>query len=105
MAAMTNASEVTDNRHLSRFEIRTGDSLAELTYRHRADRLVLVHTEVPSEAEGRGIGGMLARAAVAKAAAEGLTVVPLCPFARSWLERHPEAAAAVTIDRGEPGPG
>jgi hypothetical protein len=29
-------------------------------------------------------------------------VVPLCPFARSWLERHPDAAAGITIDWGEP---
>jgi len=24
--------------------------------------------------------------------------VPLCPFARSWLERHPDEASAVPID-------
>jgi uncharacterized protein len=98
MAAMTQAPEVTDNAAQSRFEIRIGGALAELTYRHRADRIVLVHTSVPEELGGRGIGGMLAQAAVAKAAAEGLTVVPLCPFARSWIERHPEVAARVSID-------
>jgi len=25
-------------------------------------------------------------------------VVPLCPFARSWLERHPDVAARAAID-------
>jgi len=29
-------------------------------------------------------------------------VVPLCPFARRWLEQHPEAAATVNVDWGEP---
>jgi predicted GNAT family acetyltransferase len=37
-------------------------------------------------------------AAVDRAAHEGLTLVPLCPFARGWLERHPEAASRAVID-------
>jgi predicted GNAT family acetyltransferase len=28
----------------------------------------------------------------------GLTVVPLCPFARDWLVRHPDVAATVPVD-------
>jgi predicted GNAT family acetyltransferase len=39
---------------------------------------------------------------VDRAVSEGLTVIPLCPFARSWLERHPEMAATVNVDWGEP---
>ena len=35
-----------------------------------------------------------------KTKSKGLTIVPLCPFARSWLERHPDAAATVAIDWG-----
>jgi predicted GNAT family acetyltransferase len=62
------------------------------------DRLVLIHIEVPFELEGRGIGGRLVTAAVDRAAREGLTLVPLCPFARGWLERHPEAASRAVID-------
>ena len=48
--------------------------------------------------KGRGIGGRLVTAAVDRAAHEGLTLVPLCPFARGWLERHPEAASRAVID-------
>ena len=40
----------------------------------------------------------LVTAAIGYAAEQGLTVVPSCPFARSWLERHPGAAARVQID-------
>ena len=101
MASMTHAPEVSDNREESRFETRIGDVLAFLTYRRRADRLVLVHTEVPARLGGHGVGGALVQAATRTAAAEGMTVVPLCPFARSWLERHPDAAASVSIDWGE----
>lgn len=90
--------EVTDNQDSSRLEIHADGATAELVYRTRAGRLVLVHTGVPASLGGRGLGGDLVRAAVAKAAADGQTVVPLCPFARDWLERHPDEAAAVTID-------
>jgi uncharacterized protein len=98
-----NADErVTDNRAESRFEVTVDDAVAELIYRRRANRLVLIHTEVPKQLEGHGLGGALVQAAVDRAVSEGLTVVPLCPFARSWLERHPEAAATVNVDWGEP---
>jgi predicted GNAT family acetyltransferase len=40
-------------------------------------------------------------AAIDRAAREGLTVVPVCPFARSWLERHADQSAKVTIDWGD----
>jgi predicted GNAT family acetyltransferase len=98
-----NADErVTDNRAESRFEVTVDGAVAELIYRRRANRLVLIHTEVPKQLEGHGLGGALVQAAVDRAVSEGLTVVPLCPFARSWLERHPEAAATVNVDWGEP---
>ncbi len=93
---------VTDNRDESRLEIRADGELAELVYRTRAGRLVLVHTEVPDALGGRGLGGQLVLAAIDKAAQSGMTVVPLCPFARSWLERHPAEAAKVSIDWGTP---
>jgi len=76
--------------------------IAELVYRRRADRLILVHTGVPETLAGHGLGGRLVAAAVERAAREHLTLVPLCPFARDWLERHPDAAATVNIDWGEP---
>jgi predicted GNAT family acetyltransferase len=93
--------QVTDNQAASRFELRADGSLAELLYRRVGNRLVLIHTEVPVELEGSGIGGALVAAAVDRAAREGMTLVPLCPFARGWLQRHPDVAKAATIDWGE----
>jgi uncharacterized protein len=103
MTAMTQAPEVTDNVGNSRFEIRIDGVLAELRYRLRPGRLVLVHTGVPEELGGRGIGSMLVRAAVNKAVSEDLTIVPVCPFARDWLKRHPDIAATAPVDWSEPG--
>jgi uncharacterized protein len=99
---MNKDERVVDNRADSRFELTVDGAVAELIYRRRADRLVLLHTEVPKALGGRGIGGQLVQAAVERASSEGLTVVPLCPFARSWLERHPAVAENVSVDWGEP---
>lgn len=98
---MSDPRQVTDNQAASRFELRADGSLAELSYRRVGNRLVLIHTEVPVELEGRGIGGALVAAAVDRAAREGMTLVPLCPFARGWLQHHPDTAKAATIDWGK----
>jgi predicted GNAT family acetyltransferase len=96
---------VVDNEAGSRLELQAEGKLAELIYRKNGKRLVLVHTEVPADLEGRGIGGKLVLAAVDKAIASGMTIVPLCPYARGWLERHPDDAARAPIDWGGPAGG
>jgi uncharacterized protein len=101
MEPVSDAPEVTDNQAASRFELRADGHLAELVYRRNGKRLVLIHTETPAELGGRGFGGLLVAAAVDRAAREGLTVVPLCPFARHWLERHADVADRAPIDWGE----
>ena len=91
---------IVDDARSHRFVLETDAGLAELVYRVNGSRLVVVHTEVPETLRGRGIAGRLVRAAVERAAAAGLIVVPRCPYARSWLEEHPEAAATVAVDWG-----
>jgi uncharacterized protein len=49
-----------------------------------------VHTEVPSQLEGRGIASALVKASFAHAAANGMDVLPVCSYVRSWVQRHPE---------------
>jgi uncharacterized protein len=95
---------VVDDTAGSRFVISEGGAQAELLYAIEDDRMLLVHTEVPEAWGGRGIGGRLVRAALARAKANGLTVVPWCPFARRWLQEHADEAAAVTIDWQTPRP-
>jgi uncharacterized protein len=98
---VSGTGQVTDNQAATRFEVRTDGHLAQLPYRINGKRLVLIHTEVPAELAGRGIGGTLVAAAVDRAARDHLTVVPLCPFARDWLARHAEVAGQAAIDWGQ----
>jgi uncharacterized protein len=102
---MSDTGQITDNADASRLELRAEGHRAELWYRQRGNRFVIVHTDVPPELEGRGLGGALVRAAIDRAVSEDLTVVPLCPFARLWLERHPDVAASATIDWRQAGSG
>ncbi len=102
MTIPTNEAPVVDDAAASRFVIRDGGAEAELVYALEGDRILLVHTSVPEEWGGLGLGGRLVRAALERAESNGLTVVPWCPFARRWLRDHPDAAAAVTIDWGTP---
>lgn len=94
--------EVTDVPEEERFEALIDGALAGfVTYHRRPGQLSLVHTEVDPAFEGRGVGGALIGAAVAQARAEGVALLPFCPFARDWLARHPEHLDLVPADRRE----
>ena len=97
---MTDTPQITDNAAASRFEVELDGRLAEMDYRVRGNRLVILHTLVPPEMGGHGVGGALVTFALDRAVRDGMTLVPICPFTRGWLQRHPDAAARVTIDWG-----
>ncbi len=81
-------TEVTHDPSSDRFVVDLPGGQGYLKYGRDAQRLVLLHTEVPREAEGQGHGGALVRAALDHARDEGLEVVAVCPFASAYLERH-----------------
>jgi uncharacterized protein len=91
-------TNVIDDSAHHRFLYSEHGTDSELVYRAEGGRLTLVHTEVPDELGGRGIGGELVQAAVERARTSGETVVPRCPYARKWLRDHPDEVAGVTID-------
>ena len=67
-------------------------------YVRARDRIAFMHTEVADDFEGQGVGGQLARHALDEARAEGLEVLPFCPFIRGWIERHPDYVELVPGD-------
>jgi predicted GNAT family acetyltransferase len=74
-----------------RFTAPTDGGEAVLAYEPAGERtLDLQHTVVPEDARGEGVGDALVRAAVAHARAEGLTLIPTCPFVEAWMRRHPD---------------
>ena len=94
---------VRDNPDESRYELLVdGDVAGEIRYRRRPDAIALVHTEVSASLEGRGLGADLVRAALDDLRARGLQIVPICPFVRSYIRRHPEYEDLV-VERARTG--
>jgi uncharacterized protein len=89
------APAVVNNPARSRFEVTAEGHTAVLEYALAGDRLRLIHTEVPPELRGRKLAEALARAGLEHARANGLKVVPFCPFVRAFLQRHPEYAPVL----------
>lgn len=88
--------KVTDVRDLSRFEIRLADeTVGFAAYERRSGEIVFTHTEIDPSFEGRGLAGRLIGGALDAARDEGLAVLPICPFVRGYIERHPDYLALV----------
>ncbi len=66
--------------------------LGFVEYQRTADLVVITHTEVPRENEGRGIGSLLARAILDDTRERGLRALVTCPFVLAWIQRHPDYA-------------
>jgi predicted GNAT family acetyltransferase len=82
--------QVVNNTEKFRFEVVSGALVSKLEYRMGRNSIALVHTEVPEELGGQGIGSSLVKAALQHAKENGLKVLPYCPFAAAYIERHPE---------------
>jgi predicted GNAT family acetyltransferase len=85
---MTDA--IRDNAAQHRFELETDGHMSYLYYRLEPGVITLVHTEVPPELGGRGVGSTLVRGALAAIRAKGLKVVAKCPFVAAYMGKHPE---------------
>ncbi len=87
--------QVRDARERQRFELEADGHVAFSTYERAAGVITILHTEVPKELGGRGIGSALAKGLLDMIRAEGLKVKPLCPFVKAYIGKHPEYAGLV----------
>ena len=88
-------AEVRDNAAESRYEIVIGGEVAVLGYAREGDLITFTHTKVPAALEGHGIAGKLAKTALDEARAQGLAVIPQCPYVAAYIRRHPDYADLV----------
>ncbi len=91
---------VADAPERERFEISLDGAVVGFTAYHRGPRAIsLIHTEIDSAHEGEGLASQLIRTALDTARAEGLAVLPFCPFVRGFIEAHKEYRDLVPVER------
>jgi len=83
-------SDVIDNRAHHRFELAVEGHLAATYYKIEGDVLTFIHTEVPPELGGKGVGSKLVQGALDQVRSEGLKVIAQCPFVKAWIGKHPD---------------
>ena len=83
---------VSDNRERRRFELVENGLTAFADYRIDGDRVVIPHVEAPMPLRGTGAAGRLMAGLLDRVRAEGLKVVPVCPYAAAYIRRHPQYA-------------
>lgn len=67
------------------------EKLAEMTYVWSGEnRFIIDHTEVSDRLRGQGAGNKLVMAAVDFARNNNYRILPLCPFAKSVFNKHPD---------------
>src|SRR6266568_2448680 len=79
-----------DNEARNRFELDVDGTIAFVAYRKAPGTITLVHTEVPPELGGKGIGSKLARATLDAVRSQGRKLIVECDFIRSFMSKHPE---------------
>jgi predicted GNAT family acetyltransferase len=83
-------SDIIHNRDQHRYELEVEGHLAATYYELEGDVITFVHTEVPPELGGKGVGSKLIKGALDQVRAARLTVVAQCPFVKAYIEKHPE---------------
>jgi predicted GNAT family acetyltransferase len=78
-----------DNEERNRFELDVDGTIAFVTYRKSPGAITLVHTEVPAELGGRGIGSRLGRTTLDAVRALGCKLSIECDFIRNFMTKHP----------------
>jgi len=82
--------EVKHNEAARRFEADLQGAIAVLVYKLVPGRMLIQHTEVPKELEGRGIAAKMTRVALEYARSQKLEVVPACSYTATFMAKHPE---------------
>jgi predicted GNAT family acetyltransferase len=90
--------EVVNNTARNRFEAVIGEYTAVLDYRLDGDTLRLLHAGTPVPLRGQGIAGVVTKAALEYARAQGYKVDPVCSYVAAFIRRYPEYQSLVSTE-------
>ncbi len=82
------------------FFVRLQNGAAHLKYdKNEADTIEIKETYVPEDSRNYGLAGHLVKHVLELSKAKKWNVVPECPFAESYIQKHPEYEQLV---QGQP---
>jgi predicted GNAT family acetyltransferase len=90
-----------DNEARNRFELDVDGTIAFVAYRKSPGAITLVHTEVPPELGGRGIGSKLGRATLDAVRAQRRKLSVECDFIRNYMTKHPDYDDLLAPGQGD----
>jgi predicted GNAT family acetyltransferase len=85
-------TEVVNNSAHHRYELTVDGHLAATYYTMASNVITFIHTEVPPELGGKGIGSKLIKGALDQVRSDGLKVIPECPFVKAFIGKNPDYA-------------
>jgi len=87
------ATEVVRNDERSRYEVLVdGRVVGHSDFHVEGTHVVFVHTEIDPDYRGQDLAARLVVTGLDEARRNGHTVVPICPYVRSYIQDHPEYA-------------
>jgi predicted GNAT family acetyltransferase len=89
-----------DDAARNRYQLLVGDDeVGYIEYDRVGTTSILIkHTEVRQGHEGKGYGSRLVQSAFDRIRDEGRTAIPICPYALSWVRKHPAYHSVVRED-------
>ena len=85
-------TDVVNNKAEHRYELMVESHLAATYYTLADGVITFVHTEVPPELGGKGVGSRLVKGALDQVRAAGLKVIAQCPFVKGYIDKHADYA-------------
>jgi predicted GNAT family acetyltransferase len=85
-------NDVVNNKADHRYELAVEGHIAATYYAVADGVITFIHTEVPPELGGKGVGSKLIAGALDQVRSEGLKVIAQCPFVKAYIDKHPDYA-------------
>lgn len=87
---------IRDDPTASRYEVFVDSTRAgSMGYHLQPGLITITNTEVDPALEGQGVGSGFVAAVLDDVRSRDLRVLPMCPFVRAFIQRHPEYADLV----------
>lgn len=89
---------VVDNKEENRFEAEIEGQMAVIEYSVQPGILSLNHVEIPEALSGKGVASEMIEKVLLQIEQRGLKVIPVCPFIKKYIQKHPEWESIIAKD-------